>query len=219
MAVAARARSARSSPRRGRGLPLLRPHLHDGLVPAPDRAAADRLQGPAAAGEGRAPRRRPRPPRRPQGRPGRRGRRAPHRRRGHPAARRLAHAGVQGGRASVRLTTHIDGAWYRCCGGHVRKLVDCCSHQQAAASTATARCGLLLQGPPRVLRHVLPDEGPVLTAGCWPPPRSPPGSPAHGRRAASRWSRRSRRRATPAACGRRWSRASRSRSARSPAGC
>ena len=21
---------------------------------------------------------------------------------------------------------HIDGAWYRCCGGHVRKLVDCC---------------------------------------------------------------------------------------------
>jgi hypothetical protein len=22
---------------------------------------------------------------------------------------------------------HIDGSWYRCCGGHVRKLVDCCS--------------------------------------------------------------------------------------------
>jgi hypothetical protein len=21
---------------------------------------------------------------------------------------------------------HVDGAWYRCCGGHVRKLVDCC---------------------------------------------------------------------------------------------
>ena len=21
----------------------------------------------------------------------------------------------------------VDGAWYRCCGGHVRKLVDCCS--------------------------------------------------------------------------------------------
>jgi hypothetical protein len=23
--------------------------------------------------------------------------------------------------------THIDGAWYRCCKGHVRKLVDCCA--------------------------------------------------------------------------------------------
>ena len=22
----------------------------------------------------------------------------------------------------------IDGAWYRCCGGHVRKLVDCCGY-------------------------------------------------------------------------------------------
>ena len=25
------------------------------------------------------------------------------------------------------MTTHTDGAWYRCCGGHVRKLVDCCT--------------------------------------------------------------------------------------------
>ena len=24
------------------------------------------------------------------------------------------------------FTPHVDGAWYRCCGGHVRKLVDCC---------------------------------------------------------------------------------------------
>jgi hypothetical protein len=23
---------------------------------------------------------------------------------------------------------HTDGAWYRCCGGHVRKLVDCCGY-------------------------------------------------------------------------------------------
>jgi hypothetical protein len=23
--------------------------------------------------------------------------------------------------------TRVDGAWYRCCGGRVRKLVDCCS--------------------------------------------------------------------------------------------
>ena len=25
------------------------------------------------------------------------------------------------------MRTRVDGAWYRCCGGHVRKLVDCCS--------------------------------------------------------------------------------------------
>jgi len=25
---------------------------------------------------------------------------------------------------------HTDGAWYRCCGGHVRKLVDCCGYVQ-----------------------------------------------------------------------------------------
>ena len=25
------------------------------------------------------------------------------------------------------MKTQIDGAWYRCCGGQVRKLVDCCS--------------------------------------------------------------------------------------------
>ena len=26
--------------------------------------------------------------------------------------------------------TQIDGAWYRCCGGRVRKLVDCCAHHR-----------------------------------------------------------------------------------------
>jgi hypothetical protein len=26
-----------------------------------------------------------------------------------------------------RIPVRVDGAWYRCCGGHVRKLVDCCS--------------------------------------------------------------------------------------------
>ena len=28
------------------------------------------------------------------------------------------------------MTTRTDGAWYRCCGGHVRKLVDCCSYSR-----------------------------------------------------------------------------------------
>jgi hypothetical protein len=26
------------------------------------------------------------------------------------------------------FTPHIDGSWHRCCGGHVRKLVDCCGY-------------------------------------------------------------------------------------------
>ena len=25
------------------------------------------------------------------------------------------------------ISTQVDGGWYRCCGGQVRKLVDCCS--------------------------------------------------------------------------------------------
>ena len=29
-------------------------------------------------------------------------------------------------RFGIRVS--VDGAWYRCCGGRVRKLIDCCSH-------------------------------------------------------------------------------------------
>ena len=28
------------------------------------------------------------------------------------------------------ITTRTDGAWYRCCGGKVRKLVDCCAYSR-----------------------------------------------------------------------------------------
>ena len=28
------------------------------------------------------------------------------------------------------IEAHLQGAWYRCCGGTVRKLWDCCSHSQ-----------------------------------------------------------------------------------------
>jgi len=28
------------------------------------------------------------------------------------------------------IKTRVDGAWYRCCGGRVRKLVDCCSRSR-----------------------------------------------------------------------------------------
>jgi len=42
-----------------------------------------------------------------------------------PAPRtRVCQDGVS---ARIRRTARIDGSWYRCCGGHIRKLVDCCS--------------------------------------------------------------------------------------------
>ena len=57
---------------------------------------------------------------------------------GRPLPARAAHAGLRRRSASATAsTTQIDGAWYRCCGGHVRKLVDCCSLHPARASTAT----------------------------------------------------------------------------------
>ena len=39
--------------------------------------------------------------------------------------------------ATHGISVQTDGAWYRCCGGRVRKLVDCCSREPHAGSTAT----------------------------------------------------------------------------------
>jgi hypothetical protein len=30
--------------------------------------------------------------------------------------------------SEFRFQGQIDGSWYRCCGGHVRKLIDCCGY-------------------------------------------------------------------------------------------
>src|SRR3954451_22757956 len=30
--------------------------------------------------------------------------------------------------ARIDKPARVDGAWYRCCGGHIRKLVDCCTY-------------------------------------------------------------------------------------------
>jgi hypothetical protein len=52
------------------------------------------------------------------------------------------------------LRTRIDGAWYRCCGGHVRKLVDCCAYTRrringdADASVPDCCCGTRIFGSP-----------------------------------------------------------------------
>ena len=71
---------------------------YDRRLPAPDRAAADRPQGAAAARAGRQARGRPRPADRRRRAAGRRGRGAAHRPRGPPAAAGAAHAGLQGRR-------------------------------------------------------------------------------------------------------------------------
>ena len=113
--------------RRGRRVSLLRPHLHDRRLPAPDRPAADRRPWLPAARPRRQARRRPRPADRRQRRADRRGRRAaarPRRPR-QPAATRTRVCTAAGKRYGITVRT--DGAWYRCCNGHVRKLVDCCT--------------------------------------------------------------------------------------------
>jgi hypothetical protein len=41
---------------------------------------------------------------------------------------------------------HIDGAWYRCCGGHVRKLVDCCGYTRKRINGDGALTGYCYSG-------------------------------------------------------------------------
>jgi hypothetical protein len=43
----------------------------------------------------------------------------------------------------------IDGAWYRCCGGHVRKLIDCCGYTRKRINGDAALTGYCYSG-----RHV-----------------------------------------------------------------
>ena len=42
--------------------------------------------------------------------------------------------------------TWIDGAWYRCCGAHVRKLVDCCSYNRHRINGDAALTGYCHSG-------------------------------------------------------------------------
>lgn len=42
--------------------------------------------------------------------------------------------------------TSIDGAWYRCCGGRVRKLVDCCSRNNTRINGDAALTGYCFRG-------------------------------------------------------------------------
>jgi hypothetical protein len=44
------------------------------------------------------------------------------------------------------LTTRVDGAWYRCCGGKVRKLVDCCAYTRRRINGDGALTGYCYSG-------------------------------------------------------------------------
>jgi hypothetical protein len=44
------------------------------------------------------------------------------------------------------LRTRIDGSWYRCCGGHVRKLVDCCARTHRRINGDGALTGYCYSG-------------------------------------------------------------------------
>jgi hypothetical protein len=41
---------------------------------------------------------------------------------------------------------HIDGSWHRCCGGHVRKLVDCCGYVRNRINGDHALTGYCFNG-------------------------------------------------------------------------
>ena len=44
------------------------------------------------------------------------------------------------------LRTWIDGAWYRCCGGRVRKLIDCCSYSRRRINGDASLTGYCYRG-------------------------------------------------------------------------
>jgi hypothetical protein len=44
------------------------------------------------------------------------------------------------------MRTWVDGSWYRCCNGHVRKLQDCCSYSQQRINGDAALQGYCYSG-------------------------------------------------------------------------
>jgi len=44
------------------------------------------------------------------------------------------------------FATQVDGSWYRCCGGTVRRLMDCCGYRQTRINGDTALTGYCYGG-------------------------------------------------------------------------
>jgi hypothetical protein len=49
-------------------------------------------------------------------------------------------------REDFGIGTWVDGGWYRCCGGRVRKLVDCCSYSPIRVNGDRALTGYCYRG-------------------------------------------------------------------------
>ncbi len=61
-----------------------------------------------------------------------------------PVATRTKVCAAAGDRFDFR--PHVDGSWYRCCGGKVRKLVDCCSQSDRRINGDQALKGYCFSG-------------------------------------------------------------------------
>ncbi len=48
--------------------------------------------------------------------------------------------------AEFGMRTWVDGSWYRCCGGRVRKLIDCCTHSRRRINGDAALPGYCYAG-------------------------------------------------------------------------
>ena len=80
------------------------------------------------------------------GHPGTRGTGAPRPRRA-AAATRTAHAGLPPAAGErYGIATQRDGSWYRCCGGTVRQLLDCCSYSSRRINGDAALTGYCYSG-------------------------------------------------------------------------
>jgi hypothetical protein len=48
--------------------------------------------------------------------------------------------------ARYGFKTHVDGSWYRCCNGHVRRLMDCCAFHDTRINGDAALTGYCYSG-------------------------------------------------------------------------
>ena len=48
--------------------------------------------------------------------------------------------------ARYGFSTQVDGSWYRCCGGKVRRLMDCCAYRSTRINGDAALTGYCYQG-------------------------------------------------------------------------
>ena len=61
-----------------------------------------------------------------------------------PAASRTRVCDAVGDRFGFE--TQLDGSWHRCCGGHVRKLIDCCSYSTTRINGDASLTGYCYRG-------------------------------------------------------------------------